>query len=75
MKYVSYDNLKRTGSIIVRIEDGMVIEVYKPAFLKEWNGDVIILDYDIQNGNEEDDSYTEITKLDGRKTHCYYSVW
>lgn len=73
MKYASYDNLKRAGNIIIDIAEGLVENVHKPVFMKEWNGDVIILDFDVIG--EEDESYTEITAEDGTKSHCYYSVW
>ena len=73
MKYVSYDNLKRTGSIIITLEGGIIQEIYKPVFLSEWNGDIIVLDYNTTD--EDDEAYTEITFEDGEVSHCYYSVW
>lgn len=73
MKYATYDNLKRRGSIVIWNEGGLVQTVYKPTFLKEWDGLVIVLDFD--NPEPDNEAYTELTIEDGTKRYCYYSVW
>jgi hypothetical protein len=73
MKYATYSTLKKRGSIVIWNEGGLVQEVHKPLNLSEWDGLVIVLDFDDpEPGN---DAYTEITLEDRTKRHCYYSVW
>ena len=78
MKYATYSNLQRAGYIIIEVNGGVIQDVWKPdndtaAQLTEWNGKVVVLDFDVTD--EDDPAYTEITDIDGTKRLCYYTEW
>ena len=74
MDYATYSNLVREGNIIIEINSRWSVSecAIKPD-RENWNGKVVILDYDTDR--TDDENLTEVTSTDGTKYQCYFSEW
>lgn len=73
MNYARYSNLVRDGYIIVEIEGGVVSDVNKPD-KTEWNGKIVILDYDTEGGDPEQFTMITLGPKESKKS-SYFSEY